>query len=686
MRFSDVSIRWRLAGVCVALVCVPAITLGALSYRAADQAIHDQTADDVRQRANEIVRFLDAVKREIANQHASADETAARTVRAQAQALQKLLRDHPSNDAALARLVGQIEVGKSGYVWIASDDGTLLHARNASLEGKSLLGVPDADGHAVFPALFEQARKLEPGQVGEVSYPWRNPGESQAREKIVAFFTLPERHWVLGIGAYTDEIADLSFATRRMEALKDDIAAMVVGKTGYVYVLDSKGNYVVSAGRKRDGERIWDAKDASGNSFIQEIIRSADAMGPRKVGLTRYPWQNQRDRTPRMKIAAFTKYDDWDWYIGVGAYEDEFFDGLLRIRRSVLLVMSIAVPIGVACALWFASSWTKLFGTLAQTLDGMRTLVGSVRSNVDTQFDAIVGLSTSAEEVSSSMSQVSRAVAEIARSAQTVAESNERCLQGSARTREHASAGAGAAESARRRMQVISHTTKQSGERIAALQAKSNEVGSIVNTIAAISLQTNLLALNASIEAARAGEAGRAFAVVAGEVRRLAEASRHASAEIAALIAGIQQEIGEAIEVIHSNCTHVAEGERAVDDALMALEAIPALVGEVDQALRNVSGLAVTNATSAEEASSSVAEVTRAVDEVNRASQSLSLGADALRALVARFQSEGASVATGTTVARDPRVPRTRKRQSALEVGTRPPQVQPASALAPLSR
>lgn len=677
MRFSNLSIRWQLAAVSAALVCVPAIVLGALSYRSAARATHDQVAADIAQRANEIVLFLDAVKREIASQHEAADEIAGRMVRAQAEALQEMVRHHPGTDADLAETIGKIDVGKSGYVWIANDEGTLLHTRSKQLVGKRLIDMPDAEGNSVFPALFEKAKHLGPDEVGEVVYPWRNPGETEAREKIVGFFSLPERHWVLGVGAYTDEIADLGFAARRLEALKSDLAAMLVGKTGYVYVLDAEGHYVVSAGRKRDGERIWEAKDASGNLFIQRIIHEADAMGPRKVGLTRYPWQNKGEAAPRMKIVAFTKYDTWGWYIGVGAYEDEFLDGLVRIRHAVLAVMGTAVPIGVAFAFWFATSWTRLFRTLARhlqrvadgdlapldgttlpggrnelgqmscalagMLEGLRTLVGSVRSNVDSQFNAITGLSASAEEVSTSMSQVSQAVADMSRSAHTVAEASEQCQRVSARTQEHAATGSSAAEAARRQMQVISDTTKRSGERIATLQTKSNEVGSIVNTISAISHQTNLLALNASIEAARAGEAGRGFAVVAGEVRGLAEASSRASAQIAELIAGIQHEVGNAIEVIGTNCTHVAEGERAVHEALIAFEAIPALVAEVDQALGQMKGLTFTNASGAEEVSASTGEVARAMDEVNRTSQQLSLGADSLRSLVSRFNLDDAS-------------------------------------------
>ncbi len=113
-----------------------------------------------------------------------------------------------------------------------------------------------------------------------------------------------------------------------VKSLRQAILARSVGQTGYVYVLGGKGehrgHYIVSKDGKRDGEDLWDSKDADGNPFIQTIVQAGLGVHGREVTFTRYPWQNQGEARPRMKIAAVTYFEPWDWVIGAGAYEDEF--------------------------------------------------------------------------------------------------------------------------------------------------------------------------------------------------------------------------------------------------------------------------------------------------------------------------------------------------------------------------
>ncbi len=97
-----------------------------------------------------------------------------------------------------------------------------------------------------------------------------------------------------------------------------------IGKTGYLYVLDSKGFYVISKKGLRDGEDISKAKDSNGKLFIQSIVNTATALKPGKVGEERYPWLNKGENVARMKIARLMYFADWDWIIGAGSYEDEF--------------------------------------------------------------------------------------------------------------------------------------------------------------------------------------------------------------------------------------------------------------------------------------------------------------------------------------------------------------------------
>ncbi|MFH0920618.1 MAG: Cache 3/Cache 2 fusion domain-containing protein [Fibrobacterota bacterium] len=113
----------------------------------------------------------------------------------------------------------------------------------------------------------------------------------------------------------------LYYGVKEEEGASDvrrSIMDIKVGTTGYVYVLDSKGNYVISKDGKRDGENIWDSKDADGKRFIQDIVNAALRLGPNQIGETYYQWKNAGDAKARPKIVHFSYFAPWDWIIGVG--------------------------------------------------------------------------------------------------------------------------------------------------------------------------------------------------------------------------------------------------------------------------------------------------------------------------------------------------------------------------------
>lgn len=99
-------------------------------------------------------------------------------------------------------------------------------------------------------------------------------------------------------------------------SLRDNILRMRVGDTGYAYVLagkgEQKGRYVISKDGKRDGESIWEARDADGRLFIQSILQKALALKSGETAFERYPWQNPGDAAPRVKIAAIQYFEPWD--------------------------------------------------------------------------------------------------------------------------------------------------------------------------------------------------------------------------------------------------------------------------------------------------------------------------------------------------------------------------------------
>lgn len=145
------------------------------------------------------------------------------------------------------------------------------------------------------------------------------------------------------------------------KSLRQAIMDIQVGTTGYVWVLDSKGYYVISQNGKRDGEYIWEAKDTNGVKFIQAMCKKALKLKSGEFGEQLYPWQNPGDPAPRMKVARFTYFGPWDWVIGAGSYIEEFMEGPNRIeqmydRGNLIMVLVSLLSLVIAGVTWFLTS------------------------------------------------------------------------------------------------------------------------------------------------------------------------------------------------------------------------------------------------------------------------------------------------------------------------------------------
>jgi methyl-accepting chemotaxis protein len=284
----------------------------------------------------------------------------------------------------------------------------------------------------------------------------------------------------------------------------------------------------------------------------------------------------------------------------------------------------------------------KLVESFKMMLNSLRGIVADVRetsSLVSTTSDNLASIS---EEMNATTEEVSTAIQRIASGAQHQAErikevvkivgdqltsveqvvsSAESAADASTKASEVAQKGGDSAQVALQKMREIQAVVDGATEIVRKLGERTKEIHQIVNVITNIAQQTNLLALNAAIEAARAGEHGRGFAVVADEVRKLAEGSGRAASQISVLVDQIETETKRAVDQMENGAKDVSVGATVIDSALASLEDIAATIEETAAMVEEITA-------ATEEQKASAEKIVQAVDEVAKISEDTSAASE----------------------------------------------------------
>ena len=462
------------------------------------------------------------------------------------------------------------------------------------------------------------------------------------------------------------------------------VRGMRYDKVEYFWINDLKAVIVMHPIKPElDGKDLSDFKDKNGKLIFVEFAKIAKEQGG---GFVDYVWPKPGSDAAVPKISYVMGVEGWGWVVGSGIYVDDV-DALFRQNAMKLLawVAVIGGFIGVALTL-VSRNVLKLMGGDPQVarqitqriVDGdlsseivcvpgdttsllygmkemqetLRTMIRSILNNAATLSTASSQLLTTFENVSEhaqqhgeSASSMAAAVEEMTVSIDQVAENAQEAHSISMQASELSTEGTHIIESAASEMQKISDAVQSSATVIEDLGRHSEQISSIVNTIKEIADQTNLLALNAAIEAARAGEQGRGFAVVADEVRKLAERTSLSTTEIASMVGKIQNGTRSAVNSMQSGVVQAGKGVELATQAGNSINEIRSGSMRVTEVVNSISEAIREQVTASSEIAKSVEQVAQmseanavAMKDTTQAAHHLKQLSSSLNDSVSRFK------------------------------------------------
>lgn len=372
---------------------------------------------------------------------------------------------------------------------------------------------------------------------------------------------------------------------------------------------------------KLEGQNLSGFKDPDGKALFNEMVAISKSQG---AGQVNYRWPKPGASDPVPKVSYVQLFHPWGWIIGSGVYVD---DVQAEFHTQALKTLLIGLVIAALVALLIVLIVRSITQPLQHAVDAMANIAsgdGDLTRTLDTQgndelsalsrhFNAfteklrqvikhsldsagqldaaarnlgdVAGQSQQhSEQQSQQMELVATAINEVTYGVQDVAKNAEHAATEVHTAEEQALQGQQNIEGSLRQINALSATIDQAVTVIQALAQESTQIGSVLEVIRSIAEQTNLLALNAAIEAARAGEQGRGFAVVADEVRLLAQRTQKSTAEIQVMIERLQGNSEAAVKVINDSSQ---ASQLTIEQARQAGTSLTLIAS----GLRNLSGL-----------------------------------------------------------------------------------------------
>ena len=475
--------------------------------------------------------------------------------------------------------------GGKGYFWIDTVDGNnVVLLGRKDVEGTNRYNAKDPNG---FPYIQEINKAAQQEGGGFTRWAFPKPGETESLPKYGYSIEFQPYHWVIGTGVWIDEID--AIVAQKEAKLAADLRTSILESLGVIVLLQ-----ILMALFSR----------YVGANIARPIVRTTERLGVMGTG----DFRLEGEAAAEMQELA-SRPDE----LGTMAQAmQEMNEKVRALMRNV-----------AQTAEYLAASSEELTSSAEQAADVSQSIAESivkVAGACSEQFDDVQTANEHTKKLTQNMQDFEGHLEETGQQVQ--------------KTSNVATEGRQGVATAVTGMQSIETNVSHIAELIEGLGENSKQIGEIVDTIAGIAEQTNLLALNAAIEAARAGEHGRGFAVVADEVRKLAEQSQEAASEISERIGRIQSSTQEAVDAMHQGLSEVMDGTKIVQGAGTSFDGIASMVGKAAAASQAMQS-------SVERLTQSIGRIDAAVEEINTKSRSV---ADEAQTVSAATEEETASM------------------------------------------
>lgn len=504
-----------------------------------------------------------------------------------------------------------------------------------------------------------------------------------------------------------EQVKNAILGERKQDGTRPVNKEIDLGKYGFIFILDEQGNQL--AHPFMEGKNVWESEDPNGVKSTQELIKKANAGG----GFTYFEWplpDNQDKIEP--KVTYSEKDPNWGWVINAGAYLQDFNAPANAILIMISIVTGVALMVGIIIIWLFANrisrpiqqvtirmemlangdlsaeqiqiksrdETAKLAGAMNIMQSEIHQLIERIQNASELMASHSEELNQSADEVKLGSEQVAITMQEMAVGAEKQADGSselsemmasfttrvqeansrgEQIIKSTNQVIQLTEKGNQLMHSSTKQMEKVDSIVQDAVQKVKNLNVQSQQISKLVVVIKDIADQTNLLALNAAIEAARAGEQGKGFAVVADEVRRLAEQVRESVKDITQIVINIQNEFHTVTDSLQGGYQEVEQGTKLIESTGVTFNNISdSIMGVVDSitkvsenlnlmtqdsqqmngSIQEIAAIAEESAAGIEQTSAASAETSTSMKEVAANSAQLAKLAEELNERIRKFK------------------------------------------------